>query len=264
MKKSELKSLIKEVMNSSLKTYKVTQGNERAVEDELRKKGVKDADVKPGQEITAEDLDIGHIDDEPGMLKQTAYDIAQYAARLYKMLKQYEQMPTEVDFPHWWQTKVEKAKEYISKATHYLEFETQEPAIDAMALQEDASMGKTEAVMELTNILDELQMLGNQAKDIIAQHFPSELRRGEAYGVFDIGHSSNRYDVTLASIIADIEEYGGEDMMEGEKRDPSKTQQELDDEDAWIEQAIKDWEEMEANRYAVPMRDDEELGITTR
>ena len=52
--------------------------------------------------------------------------------------------------------------------------------------------------------------------------------------------------------------------MQEEKRDPSKTQQELDDEDAWIEQAIKDWEEMEANRYAVPMRDDEELGITTR
>ena len=78
-----------------------------------------------------EDLDIGHIDDEPGMLKQDAYDIAHYAAKLYKLLKYYDSMEGEVDFPHWWQAKVVKARDYISKATHYLEFKTNEPAIDA-------------------------------------------------------------------------------------------------------------------------------------
>jgi hypothetical protein len=76
---------------------------------------------------------------------------------------------------------------------------------------------KMEALMELRNILDELQVLGDQARDIIAQNFPSFLSKGEAYGAFDMGSSVNRYDTTLASIVADIEEYGDEedeDMMQ--------------------------------------------------
>ena len=83
-----------------------------------------------------EDLDIGHIDDEAGMLKQTAFEIAEYAAKLYKLLKSYEDMPGEIDFPNWWQASVIKARENISKATHYLEFETKEPALDAMVNEE--------------------------------------------------------------------------------------------------------------------------------
>ena len=83
-----------------------------------------------------EDMDIGHQDDEPGMLKQYAYDTAVYAAKLYKQLNKYDQMEGEVDFPNWWQAKVIKAKDYISAAQHYLEFEEKQPALDAMALQE--------------------------------------------------------------------------------------------------------------------------------
>jgi hypothetical protein len=82
----------------------------------------------------------------------------------------------------------------------------------------EISGDKMEALMELRNILDELQVLGDQAKDIIAENFPSFLSKGEAYGAFDMGSSSNRYDTTLASIVADIEEYGDEeedeDMMQ--------------------------------------------------
>jgi hypothetical protein len=76
---------------------------------------------------------------------------------------------------------------------------------------------KVEALMELRNILDELQVLGDQARDIIAQNFPSYLSKGEAYGAFDLGSSSNRYDTTIASIVDEIEEYGeeeDEDMMQ--------------------------------------------------
>lgn len=85
----------------------------------------------------SEDIDIGHQDDEPDMLKQYAYDTAVYAAKLYKQLNKYDQMEGEVDFPNWWQAKVIKAKDYISSAQHYLEFEEKQPALDAMALQED-------------------------------------------------------------------------------------------------------------------------------
>src|SRR6056300_814032 len=82
---------------------------------------------------------------------------------------------------------------------------------------------KMEALMELQNILDELQTLGDQARDIIAQNFPSFLNKGEAYGAFDLGSSSNRYDTTLASIVDQIEEYGDE-----EEGDEEMMQEDLD------------------------------------
>ena len=83
------------------------------------------------------DLDIGHQDDEPDMLKQHAYDIAQYAAKLYKALDKYDKYDGEVDFPNWWQSKLILARDYISKAQHYLEFEEKQPAIDQLALEEN-------------------------------------------------------------------------------------------------------------------------------
>lgn len=79
-----------------------------------------------------EDLDVGHPDDEPNMLKSDLYRIAKYAMELYKMMDVYDDMPGEVDFPHWWQSKVIKAKEMISSAHHYLEGEEKVAQIDAM------------------------------------------------------------------------------------------------------------------------------------
>jgi len=38
----------------------------------------------------------------------------------------------EVDFPHWWQSKIVTAKNMISGAKHYLDFELKEPSIDAV------------------------------------------------------------------------------------------------------------------------------------
>jgi hypothetical protein len=89
--------------------------------------------------IQKEDLDLGHQDNEPHMLKADLYRIGKYAMELYKMVDQFEGMG-EVDFPHWWQSKVIKAKEMLVSAKHYLDFETKEPQIDAMvgvATQED-------------------------------------------------------------------------------------------------------------------------------
>jgi hypothetical protein len=86
-----------------------------------------------------EDTDLGHIDDEPGMLKKDLYHIGKYAMELYQMMDQLEDKG-EIDFPHWWQSKIVKAKEMISSAKHYLDFELKEPEIDAVinvASQED-------------------------------------------------------------------------------------------------------------------------------
>jgi hypothetical protein len=86
-----------------------------------------------------EDLDLGHTDDEPHMLKADLYRIGKYAMELYKMVDQFEG-EQEVDFPHWWQSKIIKAKDMLVSAKHYLDFETKEPEIDAIvdvAAQED-------------------------------------------------------------------------------------------------------------------------------
>jgi len=78
-----------------------------------------------------EDLDLGHQDNEPHMLKADLYRIGKYAMELYQMVDQFEG-PGEVDFPHWWQAKIIKAKDCLVGAKHYLDFETKEPQIDAM------------------------------------------------------------------------------------------------------------------------------------
>lgn len=78
-----------------------------------------------------EDLDLGHQDNEPHMLKADLYKIGKYAMELYQMVDKFEGQG-EVDFPHWWQAKIIRAASMVSSAKHYLEFELKEPQVDAM------------------------------------------------------------------------------------------------------------------------------------
>jgi len=73
-----------------------------------------------------EDLDIGHQDDEPGMLLSDLYGIMQSAKSLYELVSQFEGQG-EVDFPHWWQAKIINAKANLSAARQYLDFEVNRP-----------------------------------------------------------------------------------------------------------------------------------------
>ena len=68
-----------------------------------------------------------------------------------------------------------------------------------------------EALMDLQDILDRAAQLGEEAKQIISDVFPEELRGAEAYDVFNFGSSSNSYDNTLESLISDIEQRFSED-----------------------------------------------------
>ena len=79
-----------------------------------------------------EDFDLGHQDNEPHMLKADLYRIGKYAMELYQMVDQFEEGSEEVDFPHWWQSKIIKSKDALVGAKHYLDFELKEPQIDAM------------------------------------------------------------------------------------------------------------------------------------
>jgi hypothetical protein len=81
--------------------------------------------------LTKEDLDLGHEDNEPQMIKSDLYRIGKESMELYKMVDQFDGAG-EVDFPSWWQSKIFKAKDALVGAKQYLEFELNEPKIDAV------------------------------------------------------------------------------------------------------------------------------------
>lgn len=83
------------------------------------------------EDMMQEDLDLGHQDNEPHMLKGDLYRIGKYAMELYQMMDDFEGKG-EVDLPHWWQSKISNAKSAIVGAKHYLDFEIKEPQIDAV------------------------------------------------------------------------------------------------------------------------------------
>jgi len=88
------------------------------------------------------DLDVGHQDDEPNMLKKTMYRTAKMAAMIYKELDKFDQFPNEVDFPNWWQAKLIKANDYLNSAFDYLDGEQQTAKLDAMKEEVSGSQFK--------------------------------------------------------------------------------------------------------------------------
>jgi len=101
------------------------KGGQKKLPDALQKAIVKK------EKGVKEDLDLGHEDDEPHMIKAELYRIGKYAMELYQMVDEFEGKG-EVDFPAWWQSKITKAQEMMVSAKHYLDFELKEPTIDAM------------------------------------------------------------------------------------------------------------------------------------
>ena len=102
---------------------------------DLNKDGkLSDYEEKRGSAIEkniSEDLDLGHEDNEPHMLKSDLYHIGKCAMDLYNTLDQFDDAG-EVDLPSWWQSKIFKAKEALVGAEQYLDFELNEPKIDAV------------------------------------------------------------------------------------------------------------------------------------
>ena len=95
------------------------------------------------EEEMKEDLDLGHEDNEPHMIKADLYRIGKYALGLYKMVDQFDGKG-EVDFPSWWQAKITKSKDYLIGAKHYLDFELKEPKIDASMNEMEGGMVSTD------------------------------------------------------------------------------------------------------------------------
>ena len=94
-------------------------------------KGDKNAAFKDIVDRLNEDLDLGHEDNEPSMIKGDLYQIGKASMELYKILDKFDGVG-EVDLPSWWQSKIFKAKESLVGAKEYLDFELNEPQIDAV------------------------------------------------------------------------------------------------------------------------------------
>ena len=117
-----------------------------------------------------EDLDIGHQDNEPHMLKADLYKLIKNAADLYKAMEALEGQG-EVDFPQWWQGKIMRASDDVECAKEYLEFEMEEPAIDAAVatLGEESEVGQVD-----TKTLKNVKLKNGKIYTNVRFHLPND------------------------------------------------------------------------------------------
>lgn len=125
-------------------------------------------DIRGYREELEEDLDLGHEDDEPHMVKGELYKIAQNAMALYKMLEPFDKMEQEVDLPAWWQSKITKACTMLGSAKSYLEFELKEPQIDAMT-----------DVMSQEDVIDEGKLTKKEEKIVKALKKTGDFKKDD-------------------------------------------------------------------------------------
>ena len=155
MEDTKLKEMVKAALSKPLDEKK------KSFPDLTGDGKVTKADILKAREVELdEDIDLGHQDNEPHMIKAELAHIAKYAMELYKMVDQFEG-PQEVDFPGWWQAKITTARNMISSAKHYLEFELDEPKIDAMV-----GITDKEYTMDEEMTPEKSQKIGMPFKDI--------------------------------------------------------------------------------------------------
>jgi hypothetical protein len=170
-----------------------------------------------------EDLDIGHEDDEPHMLKSDLYHIGKYAMNLYQMVDQFEGKG-EVDFPHWWQSKIIRAKEMMSSAKHYLDFELKEPEIDAMVGAVDA-ISMNEVKNKEEDILGDLiiDMLKYKSYDEVKQTLARTLKDALA-GEENVNEATKMYYHVIEDVDGEKGWQGAYDTQEEAEKRADKLQ----------------------------------------
>jgi hypothetical protein len=72
---------------------------------------------------------------------------------LYKKLDQYDDMEGEVDFPHWWQSKITKAKSMLQSAYDYLDGEEKLDQIDAIMEEDELTKSEKKKLKKVSSQL---------------------------------------------------------------------------------------------------------------
>jgi len=194
-------------------TYQVWEGDtlvtdfatkERADAEAKRLNALKDIKRIDKAQV-GEDSDIGHQDDEPKMLKSDLYRIAKYAGELYKMMDAYDDMPNEVDFPHWWQAKIIKARDYMVGAKHYLDGEEKVDQIDAM-LDGPVAEKKIEIDDETEFNLPLKHLVDKHVHEADVELSQDQMDKLHKNGVVKVGDNKVMYKVNKESLSKTIKE----------------------------------------------------------
>ena len=114
--------------------------------------------VNEGHMMSMDDLDVGHTDNEPHMLKKELARAGQMIQMLYRAVDKYDGQG-EVDFPQWWQKKIIQANAMLDSAFDYIDGEEMVAKIDAMI----DNMDKVEIDID---VVDEDVSSANFAKGI--------------------------------------------------------------------------------------------------
>ena len=151
-----LEVAIKEVFSEKQRKYMCVMAQPGAKRPKgLSKADAKEmcADTKISKKMNEGDLDVGHQDDEPRMIKKDIYNMGKYAMELYKKLDQYDDMGGEVDFPHWWQSKITKAKSMLQSAYDYLDGEEKIIQIDAIMEEDELTKSEKKKLKKVSSQL---------------------------------------------------------------------------------------------------------------
>jgi hypothetical protein len=151
-----LEVAIKEVFSEKQRKYMCVMAQPGAKRPKgLSKADAKEmcADTKISKKMNEGDLDVGHQDDEPRMIKKDIYNMGKYAMELYKKLDQYDDMEGEVDFPHWWQSKITKAKSMLQSAYDYLDGEEKLDQIDAIMEEDELTKSEKKKLKKVSSQL---------------------------------------------------------------------------------------------------------------
>ena len=163
--------------------------------------------VNENSNIKEGDLDVGHQDNEPHMLKKDLYRIAKYATGLYKMVDKYDGMG-EVDFPHWWQSKIITAKDYLVKAKHYLDGEESVAKIDAMLNEVNYSAYTTPKHFDLcpraSALRDDLLTSGKTSEEIGEWTYEHDRLFGLEKSVLKANKADERHVMAAKKIVSKI------------------------------------------------------------
>jgi hypothetical protein len=146
-----------------------------------------------------EDLDIGHQDNEPHMLKKELARAGQMIQMLYRAVDNYDGQG-EVDFPQWWQAKIIKANSMLDSAFDYLDGEEMVAKIDAMIDGAD----KVEVDIDVVNE-DEVQKRLDAEKAI-----KSTLKdEGGAAGIKPLAKAVKKLDISKDELLKMIKKVVG-------------------------------------------------------
>ena len=141
------------------------------------------------------------------MLKKDLYRIAKYATGLYKMVDKYDGMG-EVDFPHWWQSKIITAKDYLVKAKHYLDGEESVAKIDAMLNEVNYSAYTTPKHFDLcpraSALRDDLLTSGKTSEEIGEWTYEHDRLFGLEKSVLKANKADERHVMAAEKIASKI------------------------------------------------------------